>query len=63
MIKRSLQITGGLLLIILGFIGWFIPIMPGTALMFSGILLITPTHGQKIINWIKEKWTKIRKTK
>lgn len=56
MIKRSLKITGGIILIIIGIVGLVLPLMPGVVPIFAGILLISPIHGKKIIDWLKKKW-------
>lgn len=61
--KRVLRIISGYILIAFGIIGLFLPFLQGIALIFAGILLISPSHGKKIIDWMKIKWQKFRKKK
>jgi len=62
MIKKFLSLIVGTLSIIIGFLGLLLPLIPGWLLIFFGILIISPFHGQKIISFFKEKIiNKIRK--
>lgn len=63
MVKRSLEITGGIILIAIGIIGLLLPLMPGAVPIFAGILLISPAHGKKIIDWLKKKWHEFKKNR
>lgn len=60
-IIRWLQIGGGILLIILGIIGLFLPFLQGILFIFAGITLISPAHGKKMVNKIKIWWKKKHK--
>lgn len=59
--KRIIRIISGYILIIFGIIGLFLPFLQGIALIFAGIMLISPSHGKKIIAWVKMKWQKLKK--
>lgn len=62
-IKRWLQIIGGILLILLGIAGLVLPFLQGFLFIFAGIMLISPTHGKKILYKGKRFWEKIKKWK
>ncbi len=63
MIKRLLSIFVGIFFIILGFIGFLLPLTPGWAFIFIGILFISPHHGKKAVARIKELLFRIFKKK
>lgn len=49
------------LLIVVGLLGLIFPVIPGLFLIAVGIALISPRHGDKILNRLK-KWVKSFKT-
>lgn len=59
--KRTIEIIIGIILICIGIL-LALPMVPGPGTLFilGGILLISPYHGQKIIDWGKEKWHYIK---
>lgn len=58
MIKKILKTILGVILILIGIMGLFLPILPGIVLMLAGISLIHPALYKKIIK--KFKTIKIR---
>lgn len=62
MIKRSFQITLGIIVISLGIAGLFLPFLQGILLIILGINILSPYHGQKLLHKIKELWFKICKS-
>lgn len=48
-----LRITVGLILLLLGIIGIFIPFLQGWLLVAISISLISPEHGRKMVLWAK----------
>lgn len=42
--------------IVLGVLGLFLPILPGIALLFFGFLLIFPREGENLLQKIREKF-------
>lgn len=51
----SIRVTAGLVILMLGIIGLFLPILQGWLLIFVAVPLISPEHGKKIVAWLKEK--------
>lgn len=51
---RTIRIVGGTLLILLGIIGLFVPIMQGILLILAGIVVIHPENGRKLKEKLKE---------
>ena len=56
-LKKIIRITSGVLLILGGIAGLFLPIIQGIALIIAGILLVHPPLGKKLIKQA-EKITK-----
>ncbi len=48
--------------IVLGILGLFLPILPGVALLFFGFLLIFPRDGEKLLKKIRSKFKNITRT-
>lgn len=57
---RTIRIAGGTLLILLGIIGLFVPIMQGVLLIIAGIIVIHPENGNKLKMKLKEYGEKFR---
>lgn len=53
-IIRALEIVGGVLLITLGIVGLFLPLLQGVLFIFGGIMLLFPVVGKDIIKKIKK---------
>ncbi len=49
-------------LIVLGILGLFLPILPGAALLFFGFLLIFPREGENLLKKIRSKFKNITRT-
>ena len=49
------KILFGIFNIIIGLIGFLLPIIPGWPFMLVAIILLKPEKGQKITDWIKIK--------
>lgn len=58
---RIAKIILGVIFFLLGIVGLLLPILPGWALIFAGIMLIYPERGKRIVQWLEEKIKKIRK--
>lgn len=57
-VRHTLRITGGILLMGLGILGLFLPILQGWLFLGMGLLLLFPKDtwlGRKIRAWLKEK--------
>lgn len=63
MIKRSFEIVLGTIFLIASIIGFIVPIIPGWLLLFSGIVLISPHHGKKIVDWIKKRLQELKNSR
>ena len=48
--------------IVLGILGLFLPILPGVALLFLGFLLIFPRDGEKLLKKIRSKFKNVNRT-
>ena len=48
--------------IVLGVLGLFLPILPGIALLFLGFLLIFPREGENLLQKIREKFKSVTRT-
>ncbi len=48
--------------IVLGIVGLFLPILPGVALLFFGFLLIFPREGEKLLKKIRSKFENVTRT-
>lgn len=51
---RTIRIAGGTLLILLGIIGLFVPILQGVLLIIAGVIVIHPENGNKLKMKLKE---------
>lgn len=60
-IKKIIRITSGILLILAGIVGLFLPILQGIAMIIAGILLVHPILGKKIIKKIEKFYHRIRR--
>jgi len=49
-------------LVVLGILGLFLPILPGVALLFFGFLLIFPREGEKLLKKLRSKFKNITRT-
>ena len=49
-------------LVVLGILGLFLPILPGVALLFFGFLLIFPREGENLLKKIRSKFENITRT-
>ncbi len=49
-------------LVVLGILGLFLPILPGVALLFFGFLLIFPRKGENLLKKIRSKFKNITRT-
>ncbi len=49
-------------LIVLGILGLFLPILPGVALLFFGFLLIFPREGENLLKKVRSKFKNITRT-
>lgn len=50
------------ILVVLGILGLFLPILPGVALLFFGFLLIFPREGENLLKKIRSKFKNITRT-
>lgn len=51
----TLRVSAGIVLLLLGIIGLFLPILQGWLFIVLAIPLISPLHGKKMIAWMKER--------
>jgi uncharacterized membrane protein YbaN (DUF454 family) len=61
-LRKTLEITAGILLVILGLIGGLIPVLQGWMFGIPGLLLLA-RHFQwarRLVDWAKEKFTGAR---
>ncbi len=49
-------------LVVLGILGLFLPILPGVALLFFGFLLIFPREGENLLKKVRSKFKNITRT-
>jgi hypothetical protein len=49
-------------LIVLGILGLFLPILPGVALLVFGFLLIFPREGENLLKKIRSKYKNVTRT-
>ena len=56
--KKISLIIAGIALILIGLVGWLIPILPGWPFVFVGLSLIAPTFARKIRHRIFRKFKK-----
>lgn len=55
-IKKSFRTCCGVLLIIGGIIGLFLPLLQGIGMIIAGIFLISPEKGKKLTDYCKQRW-------
>ena len=48
-LKKIIRVTSGVLILLLGIIGLFLPVLQGVAMIILGIHLIYPDKAKKII--------------
>ena len=59
-IKKFIRVTSGILLILVGIAGLFLPVLQGIVMIVVGISLVHPVLGKKIIKKIKKFYHRIR---
>ena len=59
-LKRWLKIIAGMAMLILGVIGWLLPIIPGWAFFIPGLMLLSHEFhwARRLLGWIKSKFPK-----
>lgn len=57
MIRKAGQITLGVVLVILGIIGWLMPIIPGWPLLIPGLVILAEYFPpvQRALDWARAK--------
>jgi uncharacterized protein YqgC (DUF456 family) len=53
-LKRHLKVALGVVLIMFGVVSLIFPLSPGLVLITSGVLLISPSHGKKMIRFLRK---------
>ena len=55
MLKKSIRITAGFLLLACGLIGWLLPIIPGWALVIPGLLILSREFrwARRLLAWLR----------
>ena len=59
-LKSSFNYTIAILLIILGFIGWIVPVMPGIILIVAGVIILS-IENPRLESYIENKFSKYPK--
>ena len=59
-LKSSFNYTIAILLIILGFIGWIVPVMPGIILIVAGVIILS-IENPRLEFYIENKFSKYPK--
>jgi len=54
-----IRVAAGFMLLFLGIIGLFLPILQGWLFIFIAIPLISPAHGKKMVEKLKELRAKV----
>lgn len=59
-LKRWLKIISGMIMLIVGIIGWLLPVIPGWAFFIPGLILLsTEFHwARRLLAWLKSKFPK-----
>lgn len=60
--KTVARITGGIVLLLVGVLGLFLPILQGWLFLGAGLLLLFPKNtktGRRIRTWMKEKRSQV----
>lgn len=58
--KRLLEITFGVIMIAIGVTGFLFPFLPGLPPFIFGVILISPSHGKRLLDFLKLQLDKIR---
>jgi uncharacterized membrane protein YbaN (DUF454 family) len=60
MLRRSLRISFGFLLLAGGLIGWLLPVIPGWLLVIPGLLLLSREFhwARKLLAWLRSHFPK-----
>ena len=60
MLKRSVRIGFGFLLLLGGLIGWLLPVIPGWALVIPGLLLLSKEFhwARRLLAWLRSHFPK-----
>lgn len=56
-LKSSFNYTIAIILIILGFVGWVLPIMPGVILIIAGLIILS-IENPKLDRYIETKFSR-----
>jgi uncharacterized membrane protein YbaN (DUF454 family) len=60
MLRKFFKVILSFLALIFAIVGFLVPILPGWPFLLAGIVLISPDHGKKLAETLKEKWNKYR---
>lgn len=57
---RWVRITGGLLLLLGGLLGWALPVVPGWALVIPGLILLSREFhwAKRLLEWLRSRLPK-----
>jgi len=56
-LRAAIRITTGIILVVLGLIGWLLPIVPGWPLLIPGLLILSDYIPplRRVVDWAKAK--------
>lgn len=56
------RIIGGFALLIVGFIGLFLPVLQGVVMIVAGLLLLSPefSWARRLLDWLKARYKSFR---
>jgi len=56
-LRKPLRLTAGFGLVLLGVIGWVVPVMPGWVFVISGLLILSDYFPpvKRLLDWAKRK--------
>ena len=56
------RIIGGFALLVLGFIGLFLPVLQGVVMIVAGLLLLSPefSWARRLLGWLKARYKSFR---
>ena len=59
---RAARIAGGFVLLVLGVVGLFLPVLQGTAMIVAGLLLLAPEFpwARRLLLWAKRRFRRAR---
>lgn len=59
-LKRWLKIVAGMIMLIVGIIGWILPVIPGWAFFIPGLVLLSHEFhwARRLLGWLKSKFPK-----